>query len=318
MTKIEQKEVKISLQGDQLGKRAKWLSQIHAWSLILLPLLGSIVAAVLFIERGISNLDLLMLVMFYFLTSMGITIGYHRYFAHSAFQAGPIVKLILGGLGSMSAQGPVTYWVSNHRRHHRFSDKSGDPHSPYFRGEEELSCLGGLWHAHCGWIFNPELTNSFLFSNDLLKDPLTAKINRLYFFWVFAGLALPAIIGGSLSGTWIGAFTAFIWGGLVRIFIVSHLSYSINSICHFFGKRPFETQENSTNNVWLALPTGGEAWHNNHHAFPSSANFGLMKGQIDIGYGFIRLLQLFGLANEIKVPEQERIKARQLSQSIEN
>lgn len=301
---------KIVTTGASLNWRVKLVYQISAWVLVLSTTFGTVFAFGLAWQNGIGVLEVGLFGFMYALSVIGITVGYHRLFSHRAFDASMPVQVILAVLGALACQGPLIYWVSIHRRHHQFSDQSGDPHSPYADLEHALPPFKGFWHAHMGWIFRHDLTNTFRFSKDLLQDPVLSKVNRLYPVWVVLSLALPAFLGGLFSQTWDGAFLGFLWGGLVRIFLVAHMTYSVNSVCHFFGSRAFDTKENSTNNIWLAIPTGGEAWHNNHHAFPSSAKFGLKFWQIDIGYIVVYFLKLLGLAHNVKVPSQTALEKR--------
>jgi stearoyl-CoA desaturase (delta-9 desaturase) len=233
---------------------------------------------------------------------LGITVGYHRLLAHRAFSTSSPVVALLAILGSMATQGAPVYWVSNHRRHHRYSDEPGDPHSPHRNGDRVLTGWRGFLHAHIGWMFTHELTNSVEFSRDLLQSRLIGSINRRYWTWVVLGLALPTCIGLAIEHTWAGAIDGFIWGAGVRLFISYHLTSSINSITHLFGYRTYATEERSRNNLWLGIPTLGEAWHNNHHAFPTSAKFGLQWWEVDVGWLFIRFLGLIGLAGSIRTP----------------
>lgn len=299
---------KMTLSGAGL-KRAQ---RVHAWVLFTVPLLGVVAALGLAMRQGVSALDLGLFGAMYLLTFCGITVGFHRLLAHRSFQTGPAVRGLLTVLGAMAAQGPPIYWVSNHRRHHRFSDQPGDPHSPHHDGNKILGALTGLWHAQVAWTYRHEVTNALVFSRDFLRDPLIGRINRSYHAWVVLGLLVPALVGGLAAGTAMGALSGFLWGGLVRMFLSYHAANSINSITHLFGARPFETREHSRNNAWIALPTCGEAWHNNHHAFPGSAIFGLQWWQVDIGGIVIRLLEGCGLAWDVKTPSKESIASKRL------
>ena len=297
--------------------RLRIIQQAHAWAIILIPLLGSIIALGWAFQLGIGFVEIGLLAILYALTIVGISVGFHRHFAHCTFQASPAVRAILAILGSMACQGPLVYWVANHRRHHQYSDLPGDPHSPYCNGEQNLAQFRGLWHAHLGWTFNHEVTNTVLFAKDLLQDPVIARINRLYYVWVLLSLILPAVLGGIITKTWTGFLSGFLWGSCIRLFLTYHFTNSINSITHCYGNRPFNTHEQSTNNIWLAIPTGGEAWHNNHHAFPNSAIFGLKWWQIDLGGWIIRVLKFAGLIWDVKVPSVSLIEAKSnLSQAF--
>jgi stearoyl-CoA desaturase (Delta-9 desaturase) len=304
--KDSSKNQKITIANDYLQK----LQQYFAFATILIPFIGSILAIGFFRQSDSVGMEIGLLVSMYALTMVGITVGFHRQFAHSTFSTNIAVRIILAILGSMAAQGPVIHWVSNHRRHHQYSDQSGDTHSPHVYNEQKFARLRGLCYAHIGWMLNSEVTNSAFFARDLLQDRAMAKVNQLYLTWVILGLAIPALLGGVMTATWMGVFQGFLWGGLVRIFLAHHATWSINSITHLYGSRTFDTREHSTNNIWLALPTAGEAWHNNHHAFPNSAKFGLEWWQVDLGYWTILMLKVLKLAWDVKIPTPEMIEAK--------
>jgi stearoyl-CoA desaturase (Delta-9 desaturase) len=272
-------------------------------SLQALGLVGCAIA-VLQVARGRAGaMELGLLALMYALTGLGISVGYHRLFAHRAFQATGWVRTSLAILGSMAGHGPVVAWVATHRCHHQFSDQDGDPHSPHGHGAGWQGRLHGLWHAHLGWLLGPVLPSSLRYAKDLIRDPTIAWVNRHYLAWVALGLLLPAFIGGSISWRIEGAFNGLVWGGLLRMWLGFHASCSINSIAHMFGRRPYVTRDGSRNTAWLAIPTFGEAWHNNHHEFSASARFGLRWWQIDLGYMFIRMFQLLGLAWGVRLPQ---------------
>jgi stearoyl-CoA desaturase (delta-9 desaturase) len=240
----------------------------------------------------------------YSLNILGIGVGFHRLFSHNAFKAKAPVRVALGILGSMAAQGPALYWAAIHRRHHAFSDREGDPHSPYFAARGNRKSLRGFWHAHVGWLFDPEVHDFAVFVPDLLRDRALFLVHSTYFLWIGLGLALPAGIG-YIAGGWRGAAGGFLWGGLVRIALTHHVTWSVNSLCHMYGSRPFRSKDLSRNNVLLALAAFGEGWHNNHHSFPSSAFHGLHWWQIDISGYVIRLLRATGLAWSVRRPSPE-------------
>jgi stearoyl-CoA desaturase (Delta-9 desaturase) len=245
--------------------------------------------------------DLVVLGAVYVLSGAGITVGYHRLFTHRSFKTTGFVRAVFAILGSAAVEGPVIEWVSTHRKHHRFSDRDGDPHSPHTdHGTGLRGALRGLFHAHVGWMFrsggraHPEH-----YAKDLLADRSMRVIDRLFGLWVLAGLALAFGLGVALTGTVVGGLTGLLWGGAVRILILHHATFSINSLCHFFGRRRFRTADESRNLAWLALPTFGEAWHNNHHAFPTSAHHGLTRWQLDPGGWLIDGLERLGLAWDV-------------------
>lgn len=247
----------------------------------------------------------------YALTILGIEVGFHRYFSHRSFQTTTSVRVTLAILGCMAAQGGVIFWVAHHRCHHKYTDQSNDPHSPYLYGDGTREQLRGLWYAHLGWVLKGEIPNSMLFAKDLLRDPVIARVNKLQQVWVLIGLIIPAILGGILTWSWMGAFQGFLWGGLVRVFLGQQVINSTNSICHLYGSRSFDTDDYSTNNIWLAIPSWGQAWHNNHHAFSNSAFVGLKWWQIDPGGWVIWILKKLGLAWNVKMvsssPSQRRL-----------
>ena len=249
----------------------------------------------------------------YVLTGAGITVGFHRLLTHRSFKTSPALRGLLAALGSAAVEGPVIEWVANHRKHHRFSDQPGDPHSPHvdhaggWRG-----ALGGLFHAHVGWILGGDaLADEQRYAKDLLADPVVRFVDRTFVLWVIVGLAFPFGLGLALTGSIAGGLTALLWGGAVRMFCLHHATFSINSLCHFFGRRSFATSDESRNLLWLALPTLGEAWHNNHHAFPTSARHGLRWWQLDPSAWLIAGMERTGLVwDVVRVsPERELAKA---------
>jgi stearoyl-CoA desaturase (Delta-9 desaturase) len=298
---------KITFESVQLKRQQK----VHAILLmIIIPTLGSIAAVLVAIYSGVSLVEVSLLLVMYFLTSLGITLGYHRLFAHRSFQTSTSCKVVLGILGSMSCQGPLIYWVSSHRRHHNYSDVPGDPHSPFIDRNRPLSWWHGFYHSHMGWTYNHELTNPFVFSKDLVRDFMLVKVNKHYYTWVMLGLAIPTVLGALFLGSWMGALKGLLWGGLLRMFLVHHSSWTIGSIAHLYGKSPFKSQDKSKNNIWIALPTLGEGWHNNHHAFPNSAFHGLKWWQIDITGWVIYTLNQVGLVWDVKRPSLSSIEAK--------
>jgi stearoyl-CoA desaturase (Delta-9 desaturase) len=245
--------------------------------------------------------DLLILAIGYTFTGLGITVGYHRLFTHRSFKTTRSLRALLAVLGSMAVEGPVIEWVATHRKHHRFSDHPGDPHSPYrddapgWRGT-----LRGLGHAHVGWMLRgKEQANPARYAKDLLSDRDLCLISRTFPLWVTVGLAVPFGLGVALTGSLAGGLTALLWGGAVRVFLLHHVTFSINSLCHFFGRRPFATGDQSRNLAWLAPLAFGEAWHNNHHAFPTSARHGLARWQVDPGGSLINALERCHLAWDV-------------------
>jgi stearoyl-CoA desaturase (delta-9 desaturase) len=279
---------------------------------VVLPTLGFFAALWLLWGRLITAVELLVCVAMYSATALGVTVGFHRLYTHRSFRAPAAVRLLFGILGSMAAQGPLLYWVAVHRQHHQCSDRDGDPHSPHYGAHGPLSLLRGLWHAHVGWIFTTNQEALYRQLPDLLRDPLSLFINRLYVVWVALGVLIAGLATALLRDSWMGFCTGMLWGGLARICLLHHVTWSINSICHLFGAAPFETRDRSRNNVLCALFAFGEGWHNNHHAFPTSAAHGLHWSQLDLSYLLIRLLERVGLATDLQRPtdEQQRKKWR--------
>ena len=279
---------------------------------VVLPFLGFLVAIVVLWNSFVTWTDLAILAVMYFLCAIGITIGYHRLYTHRAFDAVAPVRYGLAVLGSMAVQGPVIDWVADHRKHHAFSDDEGDPHSPHGHGSGFSGAVKGLFYAHMGWLAVTQgQAQKRRFAPDLLEDPVVRRINRSFPWLVLAGLAIPAAVGFALTGTVHGALTALLWAGLVRLFLLHHVTWSINSVCHFFGKRRFQTDDHSTNVFWLALPSLGESWHHNHHAFPRSAFHGLRWYEIDLSGWLILGMQKVGLARNVITISPERQEVRQ-------
>lgn len=272
--------------------------QMMALWVILIPTLGTIVAIVWSFLSGLNLIDLEICGFMYFLTTLGITVGYHRLNTHHSFQVNKTIKVFLTIMGSMAVQGPILFWAATHRRHHKLSDRPEDIHSP----------VKGFGHAHMGWMLNHEPENWAKYVPDLLRDKLIFQLNQWYFYWVFLGLLIPTILGGLLHNSWQGCISGLLWGGFVRIFLVHHVTWSINSVCHLFGSRAYPTEDDSTNNWICGLLACGEGWHNNHHAFPNSARHGLEWWQIDVSYYLIYCLEKIGLAKNIKLPNKNSTK----------
>ncbi len=278
---------------------------------VVLPFLAFLVAIPLLWNRWIGPLDLLLLVLMYFASTVGITVGFHRLLTHRAFATFKPAEYVFAILGSMAIEGPVIGWVSDHRRHHAFADEEGDPHSPHIGEDgEHGGTLRGLWHAHVGWLFDhPTAVEAERYAPDLLEDRGMRFISRTFVAWAALGLAIPFVVGWAVGGPGAG-LQAFFWAGLVRVFLVHHVTFSINSICHFFGRRRFATEDESTNVFWLAIPSLGESWHHNHHAFPRSATHGLRWWEVDIGGIVVRSLQRVGLAWNVVLISPERQRER--------
>jgi stearoyl-CoA desaturase (Delta-9 desaturase) len=274
---------------------------------VVLPFAGLVAAFIFLWGWGFSWVDFGLLLGLYLLTAIGVTVGFHRLFTHRAFETNRVVQAILAILGSMAVQGPLAKWVAVHRRHHQHSDADGDPHTPHHHGNGILGVLAGLWHAHVGWLFKSEGADLMRYARDIRKSRLLRTLSALFPVWVVLGLVIPTVLGGILTGTWLGALLGFIWGGLARIFLVHHVTWSVNSVCHLWGAQPFAGEDQSRNNIVFGILALGEGWHNNHHAFPTSARHGLRWWQIDLSYWIIRALALCRLAWKIKVPAQHAL-----------
>jgi len=257
--------------------------------------------------------DLVVFAICYVLTGLGVTVGFHRHFTHRAFKAKPWLRGTLAIMGSAAIEGPVIAWVADHRKHHAFADVEGDPHSPHVdHGHGLKGALRGLLHAHVGWLFiHTHRGNKQRYAPDLIADPLIRWIDRTFVLWVGVGLLVPFGLGYLIGGTWQTALTGLLWGGAVRMLVVHHVTYSINSLCHFFGRQAFDTGDESRNLAWLAPFTFGEAWHNNHHAFPTSYEHGMRRSQIDPSRWVILGLEKMGLVWDVVriSPERQARKA---------
>jgi stearoyl-CoA desaturase (delta-9 desaturase) len=256
--------------------------------------------------------DLVVFAIVYALTGLGVTVGFHRHFTHRSFKAHRAVRATLAALGSAAIEGPVISWVADHRKHHAFADEEGDPHSPHVgHGGGVGGALRGLFHAHMGWLFiHTQRGSKERYARDLLADPVVRFIDRTFVVWALGGLGLAFALGWVLGGTLTAGLTGLLWGGAVRMLVVHHVTYSINSLCHVFGRQPFETGDESRNLAWLAPFTFGEAWHNNHHAFPTSAVHGLRRGQVDFSAMVIGVLERLGLVWDVVRVPPERMAAR--------
>ena len=256
--------------------------------------------------------DVAVFAIMYMLTGIGVTVGFHRLLTHRSFKTGPVVRGGLAILGSAAIEGPVISWVADHRKHHAFSDRPGDPHSPHVdHGVGLRGVLHGLLHAHVGWLFRHDQRGARdRYAPDLVRDPVIAFVHRWFFVWALGGLAVAFGLGWLIGGSLYSALTALLWGGGVRLFVLHHVTYSINSICHVFGRRRFETADESRNVRWLSLLSFGESWHNNHHAFPTSARHGLARWEFDPAALVIRGLAACGLAWDVVSVSPERQGSR--------
>jgi len=277
---------------------------------IMLPFAALIAAMVHVWGWGFDWLQFGILLGMYVVTGLGVTVGYHRLFTHRSFETNPVVRGILGVLGSMAIEGPLLRWVATHRCHHQHSDHDEDPHSPHTFGGGAINIARGLWRAHAGWILERSTNDLKRYVKDYENDRLVKAISALFPFWAIMGLLIPGVIAGLITMTWTGALLGVLWGGLVRVFFVHHVTWSINSVCHVWGSQPFRSHDESRNNPIFGIIGFGEGWHNNHHAFPTSARHGLKWWQIDTSYLVILIMSWLGLARNVRVPSAQRIEAK--------
>ena len=288
--------------------RKSVLEQSLVIAFMIIPVVALVAAVMLTWGWGITLLDVVIATIAYFGTGLGVTVGFHRHFTHKSFKATRPMKVALAITGSLAFQGSIVSWVADHRRHHAFSDKEGDPHSPWLFGTGPLALVRGFWHAHMGWLFDRDKTNARRFAPDLLADRDVAAVDRQFVLLTAVSLGVPALLGGLLSWSWWGALTAFLWGGLVRVGLLHHVTWSINSICHMAGRRPFGTRDRSANVWWLAVLSFGESWHNLHHADPTCARHGVQRGQIDISARVIQAFEKLGWATSVRWPTPRRLE----------
>ncbi|MCW2958093.1 MAG: acyl-CoA desaturase [Solirubrobacterales bacterium] len=279
----------------------------------VLPFLGLGVVGWQLWNSALGWSDVIVFAIVYTITTLGITVGFHRMLTHRAFETSPLLRGAIAAAGSAAIEGPVISWVADHRKHHAFSDQEGDPHSPHVdHGHGLTGALRGLFHAHVGWLFkHDQRALKTRYAKDLLEDPVISYVNRTFFLWVAVGLIVPFFLGWAIGGSLTTGLTGMLWGGLVRMLVLHHVTYSINSLCHFFGRKDYDSGDESRNLAWLAPLSMGESWHNNHHAFPTSAAHGLRWWQVDVSALVIRGLERVGLVwNVVRIsPERQAAKA---------
>ncbi len=297
-----------TLGGDQQSRA----EQITIGIFIVLPFLAAAAAIPVAWGGWLGWSDVIIAFVMYAITGHGITVGFHRYFTHKSFKPNRAVKIALGIAGSMAIQGPVVRWVADHRKHHKFSDRDGDPHSPWRYGTTVPALVKGLFYAHMGWLFDTEQTSQRQYAPDLLKDRDIVRISRAFPWLVAASLILPAVAGGLVTWSWQGAVTAFFWASLVRVGLLHHVTWSINSICHAVGERPFKSRDKSGNVWWLAIPSMGESWHNLHHADPTCARHGVLRGQVDTSARTIWVFEKLGWVSAVRWPVKERLDMKRV------
>jgi stearoyl-CoA desaturase (delta-9 desaturase) len=279
------------------------------------PAIGLAVAVAMLWGTALTWSDVVAFAVMYTVSILGVTVGFHRMLTHVGFEARPWVRTTWAALGSLAIEGGPIEWVADHRRHHAHSDSEGDPHSPHLHDDDSfVGQLRGLWHAHVGWMLNRTSdSDPARWAPDLLRMRGIVVVNRLFPLFIVTSFVLPALIGFALTGTAIGAFTAFLWGGPVRVLVAHHVTWSTNSICHTFGSRDYESGDLSTNNWVLSLLSFGESWHNNHHAFPSSAVHGLHWWQVDVSALVIRGMERIGLVRDVKVPSRRALERKRIA-----
>jgi stearoyl-CoA desaturase (delta-9 desaturase) len=295
---------------DVVPPRASWVQLVSAALVVALPLVAVVLAIVIFWNHGIGWLDLGLAAGMYVVTGLGLSLGFHRLFSHRSFVPSRWLKVTLAIAGTMGIEGSLTSWVSQHRRHHAYTDRPGDPHSPVPTGPGLANSLRGLWHAHAGWLFVRNEVNAQRWSSDLQDDPDLAFVSRTVLVWTVLSFLIPMAIGWIVIGTFWGALLAGLWAGVVRVAVLHHVTWATNSLCHTFGKQPFGSKDRSTNFAPLALLSFGDAWHNAHHAFPRSARHGMEAGQVDIAAEFIRVFERLGWATEVHWPRRSVVDRR--------
>jgi stearoyl-CoA desaturase (delta-9 desaturase) len=290
-----------------------WTEQILLGLFIAVPFVALLAAVPALWGWGLTWRDAVIAGVMYAITGHGITVGFHRYFTHRSFQAKRWVRVSLAVAGSMAIQGPIVNWVADHRKHHRFSDKEGDPHSPWRYGHNAKALAKGFFYAHVWWLFDWEQTCKKRYAPELLADKDIVAVQRTFPLWVAVSMCIPPIVGGFWSWSWQGILTAFFWGSLVRVALLHHVTFAINSVCHIRGRRPFKTRDRSQNVWWLALPSMGESWHNFHHAEPTSARHGVRRFEIDTSAIIILVMEKLRCISDVRWPDASIIARRRLA-----
>jgi stearoyl-CoA desaturase (Delta-9 desaturase) len=287
--------------------------QITLGLFLLVPFVALIAAVPLLWGWGLTWRDVIIAVVMYAITGHGITVGFHRMFTHHAFRAQRWLRVTLAVAGMMAIQGPVIRWVADHRKHHRFSDRDGDPHSPWRYGTSLRALSKGFFYAHLGWLFDWEQTSQEKFASDLCRDSAIRRVSKAFPVWVIISMLAPPLVGGLWSWSWQGALTAFFWGSLVRVALLHHVTFSINSICHVTGRKPYKTRDESGNVWWLAVPSMGESWHNFHHAEPTSARHGVGRFEIDTSAMIIWTMEKLHWVKDVRWPDAGLIARRRIA-----
>lgn len=277
---------------------------------VVVPLLALIAAIPVAWGGWLSWTDVALMALMWVITGLGVTLGFHRYFTHGSFKTNRAIRLTLGVMGSLALQGSLDQWVADHRKHHQFSDEVGDPHSPWRYGTSKRAVAKGLYFSHVGWLLTGDNTSIKKYAPDIAGDRDLRVLSRFFPAIVVASFLFPAVLGGLITWSWVGALTALFWAGFVRIAFLHHVTWSINSICHVFGNRPFASRDRSANVPWLSIASFGESWHNFHHLEQTSARHGVLRGQLDITAEVIRLLERLRLASDVRWPRPDRVESR--------
>ena len=295
---------------DEFTDQKSWTEQVLLTIFLVLPFVALVAAVPVAWGWGLTWRDVVIAAVLYTVSGMGVTVGFHRYLTHRSFNAVRPVRIALAVAGSLSLQSSAIQWVADHRRHHRFSDKDGDPHSPWRYGDSAAGLAKGFFHAHVGWLYDWEKTDELKYAPELIADPDINFISRTFPYWVAVSLLIAPLVGGLWSWSWQGAVTAFFWGSLVRIALLHHVTFAINSVCHITGRRPFRTRDRSQNVWWLALLSFGESWHNFHHAEPTSARHGVRFLEIDTSAMAIKAMEKLHWVSDVRWPDREMVSRR--------
>lgn len=292
------------------GERQSMVERVAMALFIVVPFLALLIAVPVAWGGYLGWLDVALFVATYTISALGITVGYHRYFTHRSFRPNRALKIALAVMGSIAIQGPLVRWVADHRKHHKYSDRDGDPHSPWKYGNSVSGLWRGFWHAHMGWLFDEEQTPQHKYAPDLIKDRDVVWISRNFWLFAIISLALAPAVAGLATWSWQGALQAFFWASVIRVGLLHHVTWSINSICHTIGNRPFVSRDQSANVWWLALLSMGESWHNLHHADPTCARHGVLRGQVDISARTIWLFEKLGWVSDVRWPRPDRVSGK--------
>jgi stearoyl-CoA desaturase (delta-9 desaturase) len=293
--------------------RKTWTEQIALTIFLVVPFLAVFGAIPLTWGWGVSARDLIIAGVMYYVSGLGVTVGFHRYLTHRSFVARRPVRIALALAGSLSLQSSATQWVADHRRHHRFSDKDGDPHSPWRYGTSFRDLSKGFFYSHVGWLYDWDKTEEAKYAPELVADPDIAFISRTFPLWVVVSMLLPPLVGGLIGWSWQAAVTAFVWGSLVRVALLHHVTFAINSVCHIKGRRPFRTKDHSQNVWWLSILSFGESWHNFHHAEPTSARHGVRPLEFDTSAIVIKVMEKLHWVSDVRWPDQDTIARRRIA-----